>query len=148
MAPDNTKATHVWLILWRAARAVEQNAIASVSGLGLGLSDFAVLEILLHKGPQRVNDIGRRVLLTSGSVTTAIDRLEARRLVRRAQDPDDQRARIVQLSGRGKRLTEEGFARHAEDLEQTMAVLNKAERAELVRLLKKLGLFASARAQG
>jgi MarR family 2-MHQ and catechol resistance regulon transcriptional repressor len=64
----------VWLVLWKAARAVEQNAVNSVSRLDLGLSDFAVLEVLFHKGPQPVNVIGKRVLLTSGSITTAIDR--------------------------------------------------------------------------
>jgi MarR family 2-MHQ and catechol resistance regulon transcriptional repressor len=54
LSPKNeVNATHVWLILWKAARAVEQNAISSVSGLGLGLSDFAVLEALLHKGCSR-----------------------------------------------------------------------------------------------
>ena len=40
------------------------------------MSDFAVLEALLHKGAQPVNVIGKRVFLTSGSITTAIDRLE------------------------------------------------------------------------
>src|SRR4051794_4953456 len=60
-----TEATRVWLILSRAGRAVEQNAMASISGLGLGLSDFAVLELLLHKGPQPVSVIGKKVLLSS-----------------------------------------------------------------------------------
>src|SRR5437762_1600154 len=101
---SNVSGTHVWLILWKAARAVEQNAINSVSRLGLGLSDFAVLEVLLHKGAQPVNVIGRKILLTSGSITTAIDRLESRKLVRRTPHPEDQRTRLVQLTEKGKRL--------------------------------------------
>jgi MarR family 2-MHQ and catechol resistance regulon transcriptional repressor len=80
MPPKRASAVHVWLVLWKAAHAVEQNAANSVSALGLGLSDFAVLESLLHKGPQRVNVIGQKILLTSGSITTAIDRLESRKL--------------------------------------------------------------------
>src|SRR4051794_29135562 len=90
----DTSATHVWLVLWKASRAVEQNAVNSVAALGLGLSDFAVLEVLLHAGPQTVNVIGRKVLLTSGSITTAIDRLEARKLVCRTSHPEDKRARV------------------------------------------------------
>src|SRR5260370_27735342 len=100
-------AIHVWLVLWRAAHAIEQNAIASVLGLGLGLSEFAVLEVLLHKGPQPVNVIGKKVLLTSGSITAAIDRLESRNLVHRTIDPQDGRARIVHLTETGKRLIKE-----------------------------------------
>jgi MarR family 2-MHQ and catechol resistance regulon transcriptional repressor len=142
---SNVTATHAWLVLWKAARAVEQNAISSVSGLGLGLSDFAVLEVLLHKGPQPVNVIGKKILLTSGSITTAIDRLESRKLVHRTPHPEDQRARLVQLTDRGKRLIEDAFRQHSLDMEETMAVLTPSERLELTRLLKKVGLFAAAR---
>jgi MarR family 2-MHQ and catechol resistance regulon transcriptional repressor len=142
---NDTSGTHVWLILWKAQRAVEQNATASVSGLGLGFSDFAVLEVLLHKGPQPVNVIGQRVLLTSGSTTTAIDRLETRKLVHRTAHPEDRRARLVELTDKGRNLIECAFEQHAADMEDTVAVLTHAERAELIRLLKKLGMFAAAR---
>ncbi|MBV8897500.1 MAG: MarR family transcriptional regulator [Acidobacteriaceae bacterium] len=142
---NDTSATRVWLILWKAARALEQNAIDSVSGLGLGLSDFAVLEVLLHKGAQPVNVIGKRVLLTSGSITTAIDRLETRKLVQRTTHPDDRRARLVELTAKGRRLIECAFNRHALDMEETIVVLTNPERLDLIRLLKKLGMFAEAR---
>lgn len=141
--PDaDTSGIRVWLILRKAAKAVEQNAINSVSRLGLGLSDFAVLELLLHKGPQPVNVIGKKVLLTSGSITTAVDRLESRKLVRRAGDPNDRRSRIVALTASGRDLIEKAFGQHAADMETTLDVLAPGERATLVRLLKKAGMSA------
>src|SRR5262249_24805797 len=112
---------------------------------GLGLSEFAALEALLHKGPLPVNAIGRKVLLTSGSITVAIDRLESRNLVRRTSDPGDRRARIVQLTEAGRKLIEDAFRQHSLDMEETLAVLRPAERVELMRLLKKAGLWAAAR---
>ncbi len=142
---NDVSATRVWLILWKASRALEQQAIDSVAGLGLGLSDFAVLEVLVHKGPLPVNVIGRKVLLTSGSITAAIDRLESRKLVRRTTDPHDRRSRLVQLTDSGKQLIEEAFARHEIDMEQSMTVLKSNERVELIRLLKKVGLWAEVR---
>jgi MarR family 2-MHQ and catechol resistance regulon transcriptional repressor len=138
-------AVRVWLILWKAAHAIEKNAMQSVSALGLGLSDFAVLEVLLHKGPLPVNTIGKQILLTSSSITAAIDRLEARKLLRRVTIPNDKRARIVELTEAGRRLIERAFQRHANDMEETMAVLKTNERVELIRLLKKVGLWAAAR---
>jgi MarR family transcriptional regulator, 2-MHQ and catechol-resistance regulon repressor len=138
-------ATRVWLVLWKAAHAIEQNAIRSVSALGLGGSDFAVLEVLLHKGPQPVNVIGKKVLLTSGSITAAVDRLESRELVRRRADSKDRRSRIVQLTNTGRHLIERAFQKHAMDMEETMAVLRPGERVELIRLLKKVGMWAAAR---
>jgi MarR family 2-MHQ and catechol resistance regulon transcriptional repressor len=74
-APSKDSGVHLWLVLMRAHRAVSRHAMRSIEPSGLGFSDFAVLEVLLNKGPQKVNDIGRRVDLTSGSITTAIDRL-------------------------------------------------------------------------
>jgi len=78
---DHESALHAWLILWKASHAVRENALRQIASTGLGLTDFAVLELLLHKGPSPVNVIGSKVFLTSGSVTTAIDRLENRNLV-------------------------------------------------------------------
>lgn len=144
---DRVKGIHVWLVLWKATHAVERNAQASVTQLELGLTDFAVLEILLHKGPQPVNTIGKGVLLTSGSITTAIDRLESRGLVHRRSHPEDRRTRVVHLTEEGQRVIERAFEVHAQDMEETMEVLNAGERIELVRLLKKLGRYAEAKLQ-
>jgi MarR family 2-MHQ and catechol resistance regulon transcriptional repressor len=83
-----TNATHVWLVLWKAARAIGQNAVNSVSSLGLGLSDFAVLEVLLHKGAQPVNVIGKSVLLTSGyNEVEAVRRFTGKELAGFIQKP-------------------------------------------------------------
>lgn len=144
-ALQEESAIHVWVVLWKAAQAVEQNATRSVAALGLGLSDFAVLEVLLHKGPQPVNVIGKKVFLTSGSITSAIDRLESKRLVGRIADAHDLRSRIVELTAKGRVLIERAFRQHAIDIEETMAVLKSRERTELIRLLKKLGMWAAAR---
>jgi MarR family transcriptional regulator, 2-MHQ and catechol-resistance regulon repressor len=143
--PNGEAATRVWLVLWKAAHAIEQNAVRSVSASGLGLREFAVLEVLVHKGPQPVNVIGKKVLLSSGSITAAVDRLESRKLVLRMADTGDLRARIVQLTATGRRLIERAFKQHAMDMEETLAVLSSRERTELVRLLKKVGMWAAAR---
>lgn len=142
---SEASATRVWLILWKAARALEQNALSSIAGLGLGFSDFAVLEVLIHKGPQPVNAIGRKILLTSGSITVAVDRLESKKLVRRTADPLDGRSRIVQLTESGRDLIEDAFQRHETDMEAAMTVLSCRERIQLVRLLKKVGIWAESR---
>ena len=144
---ESPSATHVWVVLFRASKAVERNALKSISNLGLGLSDFAILELLLHKGPLAVNDLGRKVLLSSGSITTAVTRLAGQNLVRRTVHAEDKRSKIVQLTDEGRKLIQCAFARHTQDLEEVMSVLKSNERIELIRLLKKLGLWAAARAE-
>jgi MarR family 2-MHQ and catechol resistance regulon transcriptional repressor len=119
-----------------------RNAERSILSLDMCISDFGVLEVLLHKGPQSVGEIGRRVDLTSGSITTAIDRLEQRGLVARAAHATDRRARVVHLTPEGKvRITKE-FARHKDAMDRVAHGLSKTERGTLIELLKKLGTTA------
>jgi len=138
----DASGVHLWPVLWKAARAVEAHAHKSITSQPICPSDFAVLEALLHKGPLPVNTIGRKVMLTSGSITAAVDRLEAQGLVVRRAHPTDRRARIVHLTLAGKRLITGVFAEHERDMERATSALSPSERATLVRLLKKLGLDA------
>lgn len=135
---------HVFLVLWKAARAVEAYAESSISQLQMCGSDFAVLEALLHKGPLAVNEIGKKVLLTSGSITVAVDRLEDKGLVERRAHGSDRRAKIVHLTKEGRKLISRAYADHAADLERLVsASLTKKERETLIRLLKQLGYRAA-----
>jgi len=135
---------HVFLVLWKAARAVQAYAEKSVSGLEMCGSDFAVLEALLHKGPLPVNEIGKKVLLTSGSITVAVDRLEAKELVERRAHGTDRRARIVHLTKEGRKVITRVYADHAADMERlASASLTRAERKTLIQLLKKIGYEAA-----
>ncbi|HMJ60598.1 MAG TPA: MarR family transcriptional regulator [Bryobacteraceae bacterium] len=134
---------HLWLVLWKATRAIETRAQASVVSLGMGLSDFGVLEALLHKGPLAVHELGAKVLLTSGSITTAIDRLERKGLVVRGNDPQDRRARIIRLTAPGRKVIRGAFADHERAMEQAVSHLKDKDRATLLRLLRQLGRGAS-----
>ena len=136
---------HVFLVLWKAARAVQACAEKSITDLEMCGSDFAVLEALLHKGPLPVNEIGKKILLTSGSITVAVDRLEKRELVERRAHGTDRRARIVHLTKEGRKLMTRAYAQHAADLERlALASLTVTERATLIRLLKKIGYKAAS----
>src|SRR5438874_9233138 len=134
---------HVFLVLWKAARAVQAYAEKSITDLEMCGSDFAVLEALLHKGPLPINEIGKKVLLTSGSITVAVDRLETKGLVERRAHDTDRRAKIVHLTKEGRKLITRAYADHAADLERiTFASMTMAERKTVIRLLKKIGYKA------
>jgi MarR family transcriptional regulator, 2-MHQ and catechol-resistance regulon repressor len=136
---------HVFLVLWKAARAAQAYAEKSILDLEMCGSDFAVLEALLHKGPLPVNEIGKKVLLTSGSITVAVDRLETKGLVERRAHGTDRRARVVHLTKEGRKLITRAYADHAADMERlASASLTRAERETLIGLLKKFGYKAAA----
>jgi MarR family 2-MHQ and catechol resistance regulon transcriptional repressor len=137
---------HLWLVLWKAASAVETYAHESISQLEICASDFAVLEALLHKGPLPINEIGKKVLLTSGSITVAVDRLEDKALVERRSHGTDRRTKVVHLTKQGRKLIRTTYRDHAIDMERLASTsLNKQERETLIRLLKKIGYAAADR---
>ena len=124
---------------------MEGYAEKSVSELEMCGSDFAVLEALLHKGPLPVNEIGKKVLLTSGSITVAVDRLETKGLVERRAHRTDRRTKIVRLTTAGRKVITSTYADHAADMERlASASLTVAERKTLISLLKKIGYEAAS----
>jgi MarR family transcriptional regulator, 2-MHQ and catechol-resistance regulon repressor len=136
---EKTQGVHVWLVLWKAYTAMERKSELHIHSMGLCLSDFAVLEVLLHKGPLPVNAIGPKVNLTSGSITTAVDRLENKGLVERHEDKADRRTRVVHLTAAGRDFIVPAFETHANVMEEAASALDHQERAQLIKLLKKLG---------
>jgi MarR family transcriptional regulator, 2-MHQ and catechol-resistance regulon repressor len=142
----DVSGTHLWLVIMKAHRTLQRLAAHSIESSDIGLSDFAVMEMLLHKGPQPVNEIGRRIELTSGAITTAVDRLESRGLVTREAHENDRRARIVRLTTRGKEQAVKVFAGHKTAMDLAASGLSKAERAMLIQLLRKLGTSAAGSA--
>ena len=142
----DVSGTHLWLVMMKAYRTLQFLATRSIESSEMGLSDFAVMEMLLHKGPQPVNEIGRRIDLTSGAITTAVDRLESRGLVTREAHETDRRARIVRLTAPGKEQAVKVFAGHKMAMDLAASELSKTERATLIALLKKVGTSAATQA--
>jgi MarR family 2-MHQ and catechol resistance regulon transcriptional repressor len=140
---DRITAPRLWLVIAKSYRALSLLAEQSIANTGLCLTDFAALEALLHKGPLTISQIQQKVRLASGSMTAAVDRLEKLGLVVRKSSPNDRRARILELTSKGKLLAASCFERHAKDIETLMSPLSETEMEQLYRSLKKVGLLAA-----
>ena len=136
-------APRLWLVIAKSYRVLSLLAEQSVANTGLCLTDFAALEALLHKGPLTITQIQEKVRLASGSMTAAVDRLEKLGLVVRKSSPSDRRARVLELTTKGKQLAASSFEKHAKDLEALMSRLTQKEMQRLYGSLKKLGLLAA-----
>ncbi len=141
---QDISGVHLWLLLWKAGKSVERLARNSVTATNLGLSDFGVLEALLHRGPLPVNVLGKKVLLSSGSMTAAVDRLERSGFVERMALATDRRSRVVHLTEKGSKLIRRLFAEHERDMERVFSPADKPERIALANLLRKVGREAEA----
>src|SRR6476620_4909026 len=144
MKNDVSTAAHTWLVMMKAMQAIQRYGLANLEETGLGLSDFAVLEALLHKGPLPVNVIGPKVNLTPGSISVAVDRLVAKGLASRAECSQDRRVRIVALTPRGKSVITPIFRAHAATMEKVFSALSRDELRELEQQLKRVGKQAES----
>ena len=144
MAQGTQEPEHVWLVMMKAMRALTRYAAAGIEETGLGLSDFGVLEALLHKGPLPVNAIGPIVDLTPGSISVAVDRLHAKGLVSRVESGEDRRVRIVALTPSGNDLIVPAFRKHSGQMRRVFSELSPEELRGFEVALKKIGKRAAA----
>jgi MarR family 2-MHQ and catechol resistance regulon transcriptional repressor len=134
---------HLWMVLSKCHHALRLSVECSIGSTGLVLSDFMVLEALLHKGPMTITEIQKKALLATGSMTAAVDRVERKGLLVRRATEKDRRARVLELTEAGSELINTAFEKHAADLDQIMSALSATEQEQLYRLAKKLGKAAA-----
>jgi MarR family transcriptional regulator, 2-MHQ and catechol-resistance regulon repressor len=131
--------------VWRAYRALLTQSEQGIKRTGLCDSDFRVLKALLEKSPQPVNVLGAHIDLTTGSITTAIDRLESRWLAVRKLDPNDKRVRLVELTSKGRRIIERASIEHRKYMEKAFRPLSRDQRLQLIKLLERVSANGSPR---
>ena len=141
---DQQAALKLWVVLARAHAAVHEQAVADVKEDGLSIGEFAVLELLYHRGQTLLGEIQKRILVSSGGITFLVDKLVDKGLVERRDCEDDRRARYAALTREGTRLMKRIFPRHAARIAQAMGGLDAAEQRQATRLLKMLGLAAAS----
>lgn len=130
----------LFIVLSRAYRALNEEVNKVIQQNGLNPTEFAVLELLYHKGDQPLQQIGGKILLASGSITYVVDKLEQKGLLRRVGCPKDRRVTYAQITDDGKKLIEEIFPEHSQRIHELTQVLEVEEKETAIELLKKLGI--------
>ncbi|ASK61265.1 MarR family transcriptional regulator [Virgibacillus phasianinus] len=129
----------LFVVLSKTYRAMMDEVAIDMRSNGLTLTDFAVLELLYHRGEQPLQKIGEKILLTSGSITYVINKLERKEFLYRKPCPTDGRVTYAYISVKGTALLDEIFPDHWRKIEDTLKGLSKAEKIKAINLLKKLG---------
>jgi MarR family transcriptional regulator, 2-MHQ and catechol-resistance regulon repressor len=126
------------IILMRSSQTVHKKESKTIKEGGLTVSQFAVLEILYHKGNLRICEIIEKALSTGGNMTVVIDNLAKDGLVVRSTDPDDRRVSLINITEKGRKLIDDIFPGHLENINEIFNVLTAEEKKKLISLLKKL----------
>jgi MarR family transcriptional regulator, 2-MHQ and catechol-resistance regulon repressor len=139
---STTNSLKLFIVLSRAYKAINEHVNKIIQANGLNPTEFAVLELLYHKGDQPMQQIGGKILLASGSITYVVDKLEQKGMLKRIACPKDRRVTYAQITEEGKKFIQDVFPEHAQQIDKLMSSLNESEKLEAIDLLKKLGLPA------
>ena len=130
--------------LLKAARSVEKQLEKNiVSSSSMSLSEFMVMEVLYSKGEDLpIQDIARKVLLSSGTMTYVINQLVTKGWIKRIACENDKRVNYVALTDEGMSTIEKAFLKHQAFITDLFGILDPSEQQDYARLYKKIGLHA------
>jgi MarR family 2-MHQ and catechol resistance regulon transcriptional repressor len=127
-----------FLLLMQTSKAIHERIKEEMAKNKLGITEFSVLEVLYQKGKQTIQQIGNCILVSSGSMTYVIDKLEQRGLLSRNACPEDRRMIHVRLTDNGNELMNDIMPKYHELVDDMFDSLNSDEAETLVNLMKKV----------
>ncbi|WP_239615687.1 MarR family winged helix-turn-helix transcriptional regulator [Cohnella mopanensis] len=142
MADKRDASLDLFIALSRASQWVNAHADRDIKSYGLNRTEFGVLELLYHKGSQPLQQIGGKVLMSSGNITYVVDKLEQKGFVQRRACTEDRRTVYAEITESGKGLLDEVFPLHTEIIHKAVNGLTDEEKKVAHELLKKLGKYA------
>lgn len=129
----------LYVVLSKSYRAMNDKINKKIQNYGLNPTEFAVLELLYHKGRQPLQQIGGKILLASGSITYVVDKLEKKNLLERVACPNDRRVIYASITNDGIALMDDIFPKHAEFIDNCFSVFSQEEKLQMTELLRKMG---------
>ena len=127
------------IALSRASKVTLEALYEAIDSYGVNSTEFAVLELLYHKGPQPIQRVGQKILMQSGSLTYVVKQLEKKGYVQRERCATDRRVFYVSNTKQGDDFIRRVFPEHEKRVVELMSALSADEQQQLTQLLKKLG---------
>lgn len=129
---------HLVSALSSVMRSLERPLAIHIAAVGLTATQFTVLERLLHKGPQTVNDLIRGLLSTGGNMAVVIDNLISAGLLLKTPNPADGRSRIINLTEAGRKKINDYYPAHKSELTRLLGGIPALEKKQLIKQLATL----------
>ncbi len=102
---------------------------------GLSMPQFSILMQLHHKGACGVSDISERFDITNAAASQLVDKLVQNAYVERAEDPSDRRAKVLNLTDKGRSFIEQGNQERHRWMDDLVKNLSTEERGKVTEAL-------------
>lgn len=127
----------LFIALNRTMLHIERKSVELFRRHNLTKGQFAVLEILYHKGDLTSKVIKEKILMSPGNLPVIIKNLEKHGFIEKHEDPSDRRFQILSLTDSGREKIEEVFPENEKMINSLFSVWNEDEKEELIYMLKK-----------
>ena len=127
-----------------AYQAFERYSAPDVKAMGLTTTQFDVIATLGNQPPMTCKELGEKTLVTKGTLTGVLERLEVKGILERELNPEDARSQMIGLTSVGQSLFEKVFPAHLQHLEKAFSKLNEKELLEITKSLQSINqIFTS-----
>ncbi|MBC1890944.1 MarR family winged helix-turn-helix transcriptional regulator [Listeria booriae] len=134
----------LFTVLLRSANWIQKVHANLVESHGITPSEFGVLEQLYHLGPQQLQALGQKNLISNGNTTYMVTKLEKKNYLVRVNNPNDRRVVYAKLTAQGTQFISNLFPQFEVLIKEQLTILNEEEKEILISGLKKIGLNAES----
>jgi MarR family transcriptional regulator, 2-MHQ and catechol-resistance regulon repressor len=127
-----------FLMLMQTSKAIQERIRDEMSKNKLSITEFSVLEVLFYQGKQTIQQIGNRILISSGSMTYVIDKLEQKGIIKRNDCREDRRVIHITLTAEGMEMLENIMPKYQDIVDSIFGDLTDDESELLVNSLNKV----------
>ncbi|MDF2787175.1 MAG: MarR family transcriptional regulator [Neobacillus sp.] len=127
-----------FLLLMQTSKAIQERLRDEMSKNNLSITEFSVLEVLYYQGKQTIQQIGNRILISSGSMTYVIDKLEQKGIIKRNDCREDRRVIHITLTAEGMEMMDNIMPMYQDIVDSFFGDLTGDESQLLVNFLKKV----------
>jgi MarR family transcriptional regulator, 2-MHQ and catechol-resistance regulon repressor len=127
-----------FLQLMQTSKAIQDRIRDEMSKNKLSITEFSVLEVLYYQGKQTIQQIGNRILISSGSMTYVIDKLEQKGILKRNDCREDRRVIHITLTAEGMEIMENIMPKYQDMIDSLFVDLTDDESQLLFNTLKKV----------
>lgn len=136
-----SRITHQWMDILMHRSWRSWNHLAKSTGLSM--PQFGILMQVHHRGNCAIGDIGEHFDITSAAASQLVDKLVQNGLIQRQEDPNDRRAKLLNLTEKGREFIQLGIQERHRWVDDLAEKLTADERVKVTKALKILTRAAS-----
>jgi len=122
----------------RSYQAFDNYSAPHIKSMSLTPSQFDVIATLANQPPMTCKMLGNKTLITKGTLTGILDRLEIKGMIKRKTNEEDARSQKIMLTLDGQAIFEKTFPAHMHHLEKVFSQLSPHQMTDLTNALKQL----------